>query len=147
MVVILKLMVRPSLQTTVQKILKITKEFNKLQMIVLIFQKTINFSRMEVNSHREAQMLTLVVIKLKENLSSKMSLMLLMSLSMTPLTKVFIISNTRISKKTGKLLRVLLKMNDISQLRGQGSFSSLIIRNKNLNFLRLNGLGILDKKS
>lgn len=147
MVVILKLMVRPSLQTTVQKILKITKEFNKLQMIVLIFQKTINFSRMEVNSHREAQMLTLVVIKLKENLSSKMSLMLLMSLSMTPLMKVFIISNTRISKKTGKLLRVLLKMNDISQLRGQGSFSSLIIRNKNLNFLRLNGLGILDKKS
>ena len=147
MVVILKLMVRPSLQTTVQKILKITKEFNKLQMIVLIFQKTINFSRMEVNSHREAQMLTLVVIKLKENLSSKMSLMLLMSLSMTPLMKVFIILNTRISKKTGKLLRVLLKMNDISQLRGQGSFSSLIIRNKNLNFLRLNGLGILDKKS
>ena len=59
-------------------------------------------------------MLTLVVIKLKENLSSKMSLMLLMSLSMTPLMKVFIILNTRISKKTGKLLRVLLKMNDIS---------------------------------
>ena len=59
-------------------------------------------------------MLTLVVIKLKENLSSKMSLMLLMSLSMTPLMKVFITLNTRISKKTGKLLRVLLKMNDIS---------------------------------
>ena len=59
-------------------------------------------------------MLTLVVIKLKENLSSKMSLMLLMSLSMTPLMKVFIILNTRISKKTGKLLRVLLRMNDIS---------------------------------
>ena len=40
--------------------------------------------------------------------------MLLMSLSMTPLMKVLLILNTRISKRTGKLLRVLLKMNGIN---------------------------------
>ena len=82
-------------------------------MIVLILKKTFNFLEMEVNSHREALINTLV-IKLKESLSSKTSLMLLMSLSMTLLMKVLFILNTRISKRTGKLLRVLLKMNGIN---------------------------------